>query len=42
MIWWGNLKESPRPREKDNIRMDLKEIQSEGVKWVRLVQDRDK
>lgn len=42
MFWWGILKESPRPRGEDNIRMDLKEIQSENVKWVHLVQDRDK
>jgi len=36
------LKESPWPRGEDNIRMDLKEIQNEGVKWVHLVQDWNK
>ena len=32
VFWWGNLKESPWPGGEDNIRMDLKEIQSDGVK----------
>lgn len=35
----GKLNQSPRLRGEDNIRMVLKEIQSEGVKWVHLVQD---
>jgi hypothetical protein len=26
---------------KDNIKMDLREIRSEGVNWIHLVQDRD-
>ena len=42
MFWWGKLKEIPRPRGGDNIRMDLKEIQSESVKRIHLAQDRDK
>jgi hypothetical protein len=42
VFWWRILKESLWPRRDDNIRIDLKEIQSEGVKWVYLVQDRDK
>jgi hypothetical protein len=31
----------PRHRWEDNIRMDLREVGSEGVDWVHLVQDRD-
>jgi hypothetical protein len=29
-------------RWEDNIRMDLREIVSEGVDWIHLAQDRDK
>jgi hypothetical protein len=28
-------------RWEDNIRMDLREIECEGVDWMHLVQDRD-
>jgi hypothetical protein len=31
----------PRHRSEDNIRMDLREIGSEGVDWMHLAQDRD-
>jgi hypothetical protein len=31
----------PRRRWEDNIRMDLREIQWEGVEWMHLPQDRD-
>jgi hypothetical protein len=31
----------PRRRWKDNIRMGLREIGSEGVDWIHLAQDRD-
>jgi len=31
----------PTRREEDNIRMDLREMQWEGVGWIHLVQDRD-
>jgi hypothetical protein len=40
---WG--KESPsRPRRRweDKIKMDLKEIEWEGVDWINRAQDRDK
>jgi hypothetical protein len=29
-------------RWEDNIRMDLREMRSEGVDWIHLSQDRDK
>jgi hypothetical protein len=32
----------PRHRWEGNIRMDLGEIESEGVDWMNLVRDRDK
>jgi hypothetical protein len=31
----------PRPRLKDNIRMDLREIGWEGVDWMHVAQNRD-
>jgi hypothetical protein len=32
---------SSRSRCEDNIRMDLREIEWEGVAWIHLAQDRD-
>jgi hypothetical protein len=32
----------PRRRWEDGIKMELREIGSEGVKWIHLAQDRDK
>jgi len=32
---WGR----PRPRWKDNIEMDLREIGIDGANWIRLAQD---
>jgi hypothetical protein len=32
----------PRRKWKDNIKMDLKEIDCEGVDWINLAQDRSK
>jgi hypothetical protein len=32
--------ERPRPRFKDNIRMDLRDIGWEGVEWIDVAQDR--
>jgi hypothetical protein len=32
----------PRNRWEDGIRMDLREIDLEGVDWIRLAQDRDR
>jgi hypothetical protein len=32
---------SPRRRREDNIRMDLREAEWEGVDWIHLAQDRD-
>jgi hypothetical protein len=31
----------PRRRWEDNIRMDIREVEWEGVDWMHLVQDRD-
>jgi hypothetical protein len=31
----------PRPRWKDGIRLDLREIGWESVDWIQLAQDRD-
>jgi len=31
----------PRRRWKDHIRMDVREIEWEGVDWIHLVQNRD-
>jgi hypothetical protein len=31
----------PSRRWKDNIRMKLRDIRSEGVNWIHLAQDRD-
>ena len=30
----------PRRRRKDNIKMDLQEVGSEGMDWIDLAQDR--
>ena len=32
----------PRRRWKDNIRMDLREVECGGVDWMELAQDRDR
>jgi hypothetical protein len=32
---------TPRHRWEDNIRMDLREIEWEGVDWMLIAQDRD-
>jgi hypothetical protein len=32
----------PRPRCVDNIKMDLREIEWDGVDWLDMAQDRDK
>jgi hypothetical protein len=31
----------PRLRWEDNIKMDLREIGTDGANWIRLAQDRD-
>ena len=40
-FWWGNLRERPRRRWEDNIKMDLQEIGCGGMDWIELAQDRD-
>jgi len=37
----GKRPERPRHIWEDNIRMDLREIGSEGLDWIHLAQDRD-
>jgi len=32
----------PRRRWKDNIKMDLQEVESDGMDWIELAQDRDR
>ena len=32
----------PRRRWKDNIKMDLQEVECGGVDWIELAQDRDR
>ena len=32
----------PRPRWEDNIKMDLQEVGSRGMKWIELTQDRER
>jgi len=32
----------PRLRWEDNIKMDLQEVECEGMGWIELVQDRDR
>jgi len=46
-VWWRNLKERdhlgrPRRRWEDNIKMDLQEVECEGMDWMELAQDRNR
>jgi hypothetical protein len=38
----GNLRERPRRRWDDNIKMDLQKVGCGGMDWIRLAQDRDR
>jgi hypothetical protein len=38
---WERPRRRRRHRREDNIRMDLTEIEWEGVDWIHLAQDRD-
>ena len=44
--WLGNLRERPlgrsRRRWEDNIKMDLQEVDFEGMEWIVMAQDRDR
>jgi len=47
MSWAGKPEEKrplgrPRRRWKDNIRMDLQEVECEGVEWFEVAQDGDR
>jgi hypothetical protein len=41
--YWVGKPEGRRPRRRwvDNIKMDLREIGSDGMDWIKLAQDRD-
>jgi hypothetical protein len=41
--WWESQKERGRSRRRwvDNIKMDLREIEWDGMNWMELDQDRD-
>jgi hypothetical protein len=45
-FWWGNLREKDHCGDPgvdgDNIKMDLKDVECEGMVWIEQVQDRDK
>ena len=38
---WENLRERPRHRWEDIIKMDLQEVRCEGMDWMKLSHDRD-
>jgi hypothetical protein len=40
-FWWGNLREGDH-LEEDNIKMDLQEVELEGLDWIDIAQDRDR
>jgi hypothetical protein len=40
-FWWGNLRERPRHRREDNIKMGIQEVEW-GMDWIKLAQDRDR
>jgi len=45
-FWWGNLRERDnfevtRHRWEDNIKMDLQELECEGMDWIEQAQDMD-
>jgi len=37
-FWWGRLWR----KLEDNIKMDLQEVQCEGIEWIELAQDRNR
>jgi len=45
-FWWGNLGEGDDLEEVeldgDNIKMDIKAVELEGVNWIGLFQNRNK
>jgi len=41
-FWCGNLKERPRRRWEENIKMDLKEVGCGYMDWIGLAQNRDR
>ncbi len=41
-FWWGNLRERPRRRWEDNIKMDLQEVGGGCGDWMALAEGRDR
>jgi hypothetical protein len=41
-FWLGILRERPRRRWKDNIKMDLQDVGCGDMDWIELAQDRDR
>jgi len=41
-FWWGNLRERPRRRWEDNIKMDLQEVGCWGMDCMELAEVRDR
>jgi len=39
-FWWGNLRERPRCRWEDNIKLDLQKVGGGCGNWMELAQDR--
>ena len=39
-FWLGNLRERPRRRWKDNIKVDLQEVVCGSMDWIEVAQDR--
>jgi hypothetical protein len=45
-VWWEKPEEKrplgiPRRRREDNIKMDLQEVECEGMDWTGVAHDRD-
>ena len=40
--WTNRQLGRPRRRWEDNIKMDLQEVECEGMDWIELAQDRDR
>jgi hypothetical protein len=46
-FWWGNLRErdhleNPGVRQEDNIKMDIQEVEWDGMEWTDLARDMDR
>jgi len=41
-FWWGDLRDRPRRRWEDNIKMDIQEVGCGGMDWIEMAQDRNR